>query len=294
LLNVIKVFRKCPGIAITLSLLRQHMGPPVAHRIPMFGTEEEFSQESVADQSMASPGNRVEACQYRPGEQLRKAADTTQTTLLPVFMSADVCTPTVHDEHGHISDCSTSDTDSPHVKQSLRRPDSSLGSKSEFDVLEFPSVGSERHHAGNCKPCVFMHKADGCSSGHECSFCHLCGPGEKELRKKMGRMAVESLKNSPILPSQPSLTGGRVNGWIGGALQTPPASSLPLTEPKDIPPTMGSTGHEFGRCKPCAFVHTKGCTRGYDCEFCHLCAPGERELRRKEKRTGVRSFRTWS
>lgn len=48
-------------------------------------------------------------------------------------------------------------------------------------------------------------------------------------------------------------------------------------------PTKGSLLHEFGACKPCLFVHTKGCENGFDCSFCHLCQPGEKKRRRKEK-----------
>jgi len=48
-------------------------------------------------------------------------------------------------------------------------------------------------------------------------------------------------------------------------------------------PTIGSAGHFTGHCKPCAFVGTKGCTSGYECTFCHLCAPGEKKRRKREK-----------
>lgn len=48
-------------------------------------------------------------------------------------------------------------------------------------------------------------------------------------------------------------------------------------------PTRGSAGHRSGACKPCAFFHTKGCESGVDCGFCHLCWPGEKIRRRKER-----------
>lgn len=46
-----------------------------------------------------------------------------------------------------------------------------------------PSVGSEGHALGICKPCAFFLKAT-CESGYDCGFCHLCSPGVKKLRKK--------------------------------------------------------------------------------------------------------------
>lgn len=60
------------------------------------------------------------------------------------------------------------------------------------------------------------------------------------------------------------------------------------------PPSKGSVNHRLGRCKPCAFVHTRGCENGSECPFCHLCDPGEKKRRRKDKqetRRAVRSIR---
>lgn len=48
-------------------------------------------------------------------------------------------------------------------------------------------------------------------------------------------------------------------------------------------PTLGSRNHRLGNCKPCAFLHTKGCKNGEECPFCHLCERGEKKRRQKEK-----------
>jgi len=48
-------------------------------------------------------------------------------------------------------------------------------------------------------------------------------------------------------------------------------------------PSVGSGQHDAGRCKPCAFVHSKGCADGVLCQFCHLCEPGEKKRRQREK-----------
>lgn len=58
--------------------------------------------------------------------------------------------------------------------------------------------------------------------------------------------------------------------------------------------SVGSAGHEVGRCKPCAFVWKNGCADGEACPFCHLCPPNEQKRRKKEKlafRKMVRSAR---
>ncbi|CAE7175980.1 rlmJ, partial [Symbiodinium pilosum] len=72
----------------------------------------------------------------------------------------------------------------------------------------------------------------------------------------------------------------------------PPAQepSLPALELKgsidvSLPslPSVGSMGHDEGACKPCAFVFKKGCDSGSQCTFCHLCPPGEKKRRSKER-----------
>mmetsp|Transcript_23633 Transcript_23633/g.67788 ORF Transcript_23633/g.67788 Transcript_23633/m.67788 type:complete len:483 (-) Transcript_23633:175-1623(-) len=47
-------------------------------------------------------------------------------------------------------------------------------------------------------------------------------------------------------------------------------------------PSRGSALHKFGACKPCAFVGHGVCRNGLNCQFCHLCEPGEKKRRRKE------------
>jgi len=50
-------------------------------------------------------------------------------------------------------------------------------------------------------------------------------------------------------------------------------------------PSKGSARHSVSACKPCAFVlqDKEGCRNGVDCQFCHLCEPGEKKRRKKER-----------
>jgi len=57
-------------------------------------------------------------------------------------------------------------------------------------------------------------------------------------------------------------------------------------------PSAGSKGHSAGFCKPCAFA-MKGCASGKDCNFCHLCEPGEKKRRKKEKKEVIREVVRW-
>lgn len=57
-----------------------------------------------------------------------------------------------------------------------------------------------------------------------------------------------------------------------------------LVGPPPVLPTVGSAGHIIGACKPCAFIFKGGCQSGTSCQFCHLCSPGEKQRRRKERK----------
>ena len=48
--------------------------------------------------------------------------------------------------------------------------------------------------------------------------------------------------------------------------------------------SVGSRLHDAGRCKPCAFFHTKGCTSAASCLFCHVCPAHEKQRRKRLRR----------
>eukprot|EP00929_Paragymnodinium_shiwhaense_P111102 TRINITY_DN7865_c0_g1_i1.p1 TRINITY_DN7865_c0_g1~~TRINITY_DN7865_c0_g1_i1.p1 ORF type:complete len:266 (+),score=47.21 TRINITY_DN7865_c0_g1_i1:168-965(+) len=52
------------------------------------------------------------------------------------------------------------------------------------DVQPALSAGSMQHRLGNCKPCAWFYKPQGCQNGAECRHCHLCPKGEIRRRKK--------------------------------------------------------------------------------------------------------------
>jgi len=77
-----------------------------------------------------------------------------------------------------------------------------------------------------------------------------------------------------------SLLGVDMDGYPKPPAWTPTVSpAVSLTGAEEA----GSKEHQNGRCKPCAFQHTKGCTNGSACSFCHLCGPEELKRRRKQK-----------
>lgn len=102
--------------------------------------------------------------------------------------------------------------------------------------------------------------------------------------------AMMGLSNSMCMTPSPERTA-----WYSAS--QPTWSSAPYVPPPPVVPppppgpalgspelpSIGSAAHGKGSCRPCAFLHTKGCENGLACTFCHLCEPGERKRRQKEK-----------
>lgn len=100
----------------------------------------------------------------------------------------------------------------------------------------------------------------------------------------------------PHAPEEAAMFGGSAGAaWTEDhCVQQVVADEAIPSEAFGMPfPSKGSLGHYDRNCKPCAFLNTKGCENGYECPFCHLCEPGEKKRRRKEKmqlRNAVRHF----
>lgn len=60
--------------------------------------------------------------------------------------------------------------------------------EAEIGAMECPTVGSQAHFFGTCRPCAFFY-TKGCGNGVLCSFCHLCDEGERKRRAKDKRVA---------------------------------------------------------------------------------------------------------
>jgi len=58
------------------------------------------------------------------------------------------------------------------------------------------SVGSAGHHLGICRPCDFVGRGFKCRSGVDCSFCHLCGPEDRKVRKTQRKKMMKALSRT--------------------------------------------------------------------------------------------------
>ena len=58
-------------------------------------------------------------------------------------------------------------------------------------------------------------------------------------------------------------------------------------------PSIGSSGHYTGDCKPCSFLYAaQGCRNGAACIFCHLCDKSEKKRRQKLMRAALNKGHT--
>lgn len=130
--------------------------------------------------------------------------------------------------------------------------------------------------------------------------------------------AALSAASATTRPFGSSQLPSEVHGWcqpLGGGLPamlpsaSPPPRLLQASEMPACPvatstasaaamqhgllqlPSKGSALHGFGQCRPCAFVHSKGCDSGALCQYCHICDAGEKKRRRNTKFAGHRDTR---
>jgi len=91
---------------------------------------------------------------------------------------------------------------------------------------------------------------------------------------RLGFVARQAPASLPLPSQEPIL----------GPIPQLPKTPAPIVALSDSPlgpqlgspwlPTVGSANHQQGVCRPCAFVHTRGCFHGVECTYCHLCGPG--------------------
>lgn len=93
------------------------------------------------------------------------------------------------------------------------------------------------------------------------------------------QVSTETKSDDSLYQAGPAL----LLSMFGRAPVHPPAPPVGPAPGSEELPSIGSASHESGDCKPCAFLHTKGCEKGPACQFCHACGPEERRRRRREK-----------
>merc|ERR1711957_455656 len=54
------------------------------------------------------------------------------------------------------------------------------------------SAGSASHDCGECRPCAWFWRAQGCLNGKDCRHCHFCPQGSMKSRRKIKKAQVNS------------------------------------------------------------------------------------------------------
>eukprot|EP00930_Biecheleria_cincta_P074204 TRINITY_DN613_c0_g1_i3.p1 TRINITY_DN613_c0_g1~~TRINITY_DN613_c0_g1_i3.p1 ORF type:complete len:429 (+),score=78.94 TRINITY_DN613_c0_g1_i3:30-1316(+) len=103
-------------------------------------------------------------------------------------------------------DESTTDGLSQHADQSI------ISDSSELDALSLQvpssddlcSVGSRLHASGECKPCSWFWKPQGCKNGKDCLHCHVCPEGEVRRKKKAKAAETRKLNSTQSADAEPT------------------------------------------------------------------------------------------
>eukprot|EP00930_Biecheleria_cincta_P001460 TRINITY_DN1025_c0_g1_i1.p1 TRINITY_DN1025_c0_g1~~TRINITY_DN1025_c0_g1_i1.p1 ORF type:complete len:399 (-),score=86.32 TRINITY_DN1025_c0_g1_i1:143-1273(-) len=168
--------------------------------------------------------------------------------------------------------------------ESIDGGESSDGS-ADKERLAVPSIGSRLHGTGECKPCAWFWKPQGCQNDKDCLHCHLCPRNAIKDRKKLHAAVRKEIAQVPqqVEPSgilEAESKAEKDGTEIEEGAQFVDTSELRLRGK----PSKGSLLHGTGECKPCAwFWHPKGCENDEECEFCHFCPLGELKVRRKQR-----------
>lgn len=156
------------------------------------------------------------------------------------------------------------------------------------------SKGSASHGTGECRPCAWFYKPQGCQNAAECRHCHLCPEGEIKTRRKVKSSKLRSQRgdqeDGSDSESDDSSLPQKVRTSEGSEVVKKVSLPFPSKQGKQIPlPSPGSALHGTGECRPCAWFHKpQGCSNADQCRHCHLCDEGEIRDRRKVKLSGLK------
>mmetsp|Transcript_32009 Transcript_32009/g.68502 ORF Transcript_32009/g.68502 Transcript_32009/m.68502 type:complete len:701 (+) Transcript_32009:254-2356(+) len=107
------------------------------------------------------------------------------------------------------------------------------------------SIGSVTHGNGECRPCAWFWRPQGCTNGEECRHCHLCPAGEVKSRRKSKLASLKATAReaaaAAAAASVVSPTSSR--GGSGVAVVMPPGPVQPgALSPHPSSPMAGGGG----------------------------------------------------
>lgn len=97
------------------------------------------------------------------------------------------------------------------------------------------SVGAKDHGTGNCSPCAWNWKPNGCCKGAACKFCHMCTEDAMKNRRKkrvehLKKERLQAASSNAYPGSQPSCeqTPTASSSFAGRAVEMP-QSRVPMS-----------------------------------------------------------------
>lgn len=106
--------------------------------------------------------------------------------------------------------------------------------------IELLSKGSAGHGSGECKPCAWFWKPQGCTNGAACLRCHACPAGEiKNRRKKQLQMMKLGMSEEALLLAEDEVPTSVPSSAVVTP-RIPPSSMLGPLLPPPTPPSLAS------------------------------------------------------
>jgi len=86
------------------------------------------------------------------------------------------------------------------------------------------SLGSIDHEAGDCRPCAWFWRPQGCNNGEACRHCHLCLQGEVKTRRKTKLVSLRKQGRAAQRASQRNDSTEEDVDGADGVVGTPPSA----------------------------------------------------------------------
>eukprot|EP00931_Biecheleriopsis_adriatica_P098290 TRINITY_DN7221_c0_g1_i3.p1 TRINITY_DN7221_c0_g1~~TRINITY_DN7221_c0_g1_i3.p1 ORF type:complete len:343 (-),score=52.10 TRINITY_DN7221_c0_g1_i3:80-1108(-) len=104
------------------------------------------------------------------------------------------------------------------------------------------SQGSAFHSSGQCKPCAWFWRPQGCFNSVDCAHCHLCLPGELKKLKKAKQQALRGRGQEHTAPTGKT----RMTGAMVSSANAPPAvKCLKVRIPAQTTLLAATTSHSL-------------------------------------------------
>jgi hypothetical protein len=136
-------------------------------------------------------------------ESVSTSSDQDTTTYPHTSSSALSVAPASSGQY--VSDLDGSAVPEPPSAEGFRRPEASRG--------------AALHGSGQCRPCGWFWKPEGCSHGADCGHCHMCLAGELKARKKAKAQVLRGARsdrraNTTTVDEPPA--AGSTTGSVAG------------------------------------------------------------------------------